>query len=480
MAKHDLGDATASISEKRVKTDDAREGTTRRGARSKNLSVPDETASKRGTLSAKRQGKKISKDNIVKEVLIPMTEKPPNAEDYERVVFIDEETKQPLIQLYRKGEKAEPMALLWADFLREIQGARGHIGLDVLGSSLTEDEEKSIDLKNNSPIFPTLITSKGGLRSKDNLEASTAAASRNEGGVFSRASATVTPSKVLHGRALSLRKKAQALMKQADAYERAAAAAEENGEEDVDLEEDPMAKLGMSYIGEVLSLSRKEFNTYVLDHEQHLAVTAEKLRNEMTKLAAYCNRAEKRLRDLIQLKVAADLKLCRDIAQFGKFEIATWQMEALPTGAHICQCLKCRPDTSWSSFRFSDIAHFKYPNAFPEVRREDALPIIKTEESEDPVQTAGMSGNPVTTSVPPQDLTSDGETGYSMAHRKGIRPEFVIKIEESEDPVQMAEISGEPATAKAFPDPSNSNSSDSIAPVSGEMDSVATNQDGKD
>ena len=93
--------------------------------------------------------------------------------DHERVVFIDNETGDAKFQLYRTTEKAEPMSQLWAQFLQGCQSARDHIGVDVLGSFLSEEEAKAIDLKNNAHIFPILITRKGGLRSKDNREAST-------------------------------------------------------------------------------------------------------------------------------------------------------------------------------------------------------------------------------------------------------------------------------------------------------------------
>lgn len=74
-----------------------------------------------------------------------------------------------------------------------------------------------------------------------------------------------------------MRKKAAALTKQAEAYEQAA-----NTElMHTSPEEAPLAKHGMAYIGEVLSLNRKEFNKYILDHEEHLTATAEKLRSEV-------------------------------------------------------------------------------------------------------------------------------------------------------------------------------------------------------
>ena len=74
-----------------------------------------------------------------------------------------------------------------------------------------------------------------------------------------------------------MRKKAAALTKQAEAYEQAA-----NAElMYTSPEETSLAKHGMAYTGEVLSLNRKEFNKYILDHEEHLTATAEKLRSEV-------------------------------------------------------------------------------------------------------------------------------------------------------------------------------------------------------
>ena len=69
--------------------------------------------------------------------------------------------------------------------------------------------------------------------------------------------------------------------------------------------------------------------------------TAEKLRSETAGLAAFVHPAEKRLRELIPLKVAAGFQLCRDVEPFGRFEFTTWRMDALPLNAHVCWCEGC-------------------------------------------------------------------------------------------------------------------------------------------
>ena len=70
---------------------------------------------------------------------------------------------------------------------------------------------------------------------------------------------------------------------------------------------------GMTYLGGEVRLTSEEANAYAEANEAHMIATTEKLRCDMSKLAAYVHHAELRLRDLIQIKVAADLKLLRDI-----------------------------------------------------------------------------------------------------------------------------------------------------------------------
>ena len=215
-----------------------------------------------------------------------------------------------------------------------MQSGRDHIGVDI-ESFLAEEEAASIHLKNNASIFPTLITAKGALRSKDNLDTSTANTTRNAGGVFNgrQSAATATGADILRSRASSLKKKGDALIKQAKAYEDMAKNMDPEASKAP--EEKPLTKVGMTYLEDVLTLNRKEFDKYVIDHEEHLAATAEKLRNEIAGLTHFIHKAEKRLRDQIQLKVAADLKLCQNIKKFGHFKMQAWQMGALPHGSHV-------------------------------------------------------------------------------------------------------------------------------------------------
>ena len=83
----------------------------------------------------------------------------------------------------------------------------------------------------------------------------------------------------------------------------------------------PLTKLEMIYIEKSFSLNKKKFERYVIDYKEYFIITTEKLRSEMITLIIYVYREKKRLRDLIQLKIIIDFKLCRDIKKFEHFEI---------------------------------------------------------------------------------------------------------------------------------------------------------------
>ena len=385
-------DSTATDSKKKRRTND---GTApKRSARSKNFKAPNAVAAARGTQSAATQGKRTS--TKAPAAVIPIPAQEPAGPNYERCVFIDDETRKPILALYRKTERAEQMSGFWTEFLHTVQHARDHINADVLMTFLSEEKLAAISLQNNSAVFPSLIQAKGALRSKDNLNASTKNAARIQSGSFGKSFATVINASFLRDRASTLRKKAQALKKQAEAYEKEADKIPKDKEDAPPREESSLEQHGMAYIGKVLSLSRKEFERYILDHEDHLLVTAEKHRHEMAGLAAFVHCAEVRFRDAIQLKVAADLKLCRDVKRFGSFELAVWQMEALPTEAHRCECESCvaRQDSSIPPATKIKLEH-EDDSMLPQIRRENALPEIQLEVKNDVPQATSMAPPPV-------------------------------------------------------------------------------------
>lgn len=391
-----IDEASSSFAKKRQRMGDkdnsdrenAKPAKTMRGSRSKNTRKPDAAASARGKRASKAAGKKESSQDTVTEVVIPMDDR--KDEEHERVVFLDNHTGQPVMALHRKKEGAQPMSHLWADFIAETQQVRDHIGGNLHGTFLNRHEIDAIDLKRSHSIFPSLVTSKGCLRSKDNYNAASQAV--RVGGVFQARddndedteaiepdASNVTKIVELESRAKALQIKAQALEKQAAAYLVAAEKMAKDGytEQNKEIDSD-LAKSGLSYIHEALPLSRKELSRYIFAHEEHLEATAERLRGEMAPLAAYCSKAEKRLRNLIALKVAADLKLCRDIKRFGHFEVQKWQMGALPSDLHECKCKRCRHPQSATSTS----AKLVYPDEDSEddlPDAEDVLPKVKLE-----------------------------------------------------------------------------------------------------
>ena len=289
---------------------------TKGGSGRKNCHGSDTVASKRGTESARKRGKKTLEP---KPLTNPMEKQIDRQR--ERVVFIDDTTHKPTMQLLRKTQGAEPTAHLWADFLSATQSARDHLGVNTVGTFLRQAESDGIDLKSDEHLYPTLVTGRASSRSRDNFDA----AEQAEGTSTKSATASVGPKRELLNRAFALRTKAAAMEKQAQKDEKAADQLEDNDDDDDDgpIEETAKATTGMAYIGDVLPLTRKDLDIF------------------MTALSGHVQRTEKRLRDVIRLKMAADLKLCTDIRRFGKFEMQVWQMEALPSGLHRCQCARC-------------------------------------------------------------------------------------------------------------------------------------------
>ena len=106
------------------------------------------------------------------------------------------------------------------------------------------------------------------------------------------------------------------------------------------------------------------------------------LRSEMAGLAAFVHRAGKRSKDQIQTKIAAELKLCRDIKKSGKFELKAWQIAAAPLGLHISCCDECAADSDPFDRSQPPSVRLKYPEGIglPQASQEDAYPQIKLED----------------------------------------------------------------------------------------------------
>ena len=322
------------------------------------MKQPNLKTQTRGTKAVKAAGKKLSVQ-VTESSLRIVTKDEKNDQDHEKVVLLDNDTGKHIISLYRNTERAVSMSHLWGSFISETQLLRDQIGHETLGSFLTEEESNAIKLKHNAHIFPELINNKGYLRSKDNLAAANKVS--RVGGVFTKSIANVEKHTEFKARAKALRAKVNAFEKQANAYDTATKLVEKKP--DTTIDEINLESLGMIYLRKEIPLSRKELNTHLQAHENHLICVAEKLRGEMSAVAAYVNRAKKRLRDDIQLKVATDLKLLRNIKNNEQFELKSWQIAALPSNAHECQCFHCATSLK-DAFQS---ATYKFENTLPEV-----------------------------------------------------------------------------------------------------------------
>ena len=299
-------------------------GIPKRDSRGRNHHGLNIAVSKRGTKSARRQGKETSEpeSKLMTEIRVPMEEH--NDRQNERVVFIDDITNKPAMQLFRTAEGAESTARLWADFLPAAQSARDRLGVDTVDRILSQIEASQMnqmDLNSNDPLFPTPIVNRGFSLSRDDGTA----------GSFPKSAAgRIGPKRELLNRAFALRTKAAAIIKQAEKDERAADRLLDDDDDNGLPQGTAKATTAMAYIGDVLpALTRKNLGTF------------------MAALSGHVRGAEKRLHDQILFKVGADLKLCRDVRQLGRFEMQAWQMETLPSGLHKCQCpecLKARPE----------------------------------------------------------------------------------------------------------------------------------------
>ena len=207
-------------------------------------------------MAAKAARKKSSGQTLVSETVIPRDDEAD--EEHKRVVFTNNHTQKPVLVLYRKTEKAAPISHLWKDFIQESQLVRDQIGLDILDSFLTDEEQHAVELKNNAQIFPELVTSKGFLVSKDNAKA--AALAPRVRGVFTKSSAAATTTKgdEFRARAKALKVKALAYTKQSEAYKAAASLVEGNSQVD-----ESLISNGMNFLENELPLSQKELNRHL-------------------------------------------------------------------------------------------------------------------------------------------------------------------------------------------------------------------------
>ncbi len=323
--KHSLSSNDAIIIDqlKKIKllNDDSTSFSINRSTRSKNFKTSNVIVSVKEIISAKVQSKKIFTQKIIIKMLISLK----NQHDFnhEKVIFLNNTIKKSVLALYCKTKKTEFISHLWAEFLNEIQTLKDQIELNVFDNTLFEEEVVAINLRNNVSIFSSLIIEKEALWSKNNLQAFISNAARNQEEVFIKDFAiAMNNSNILKSQALSLRKKVFALNKQINAYEKTAD--QMNISKQSSSKKISLNKHEMIYIENVLTLSRKKVQQYIVNHEKHLMITAEKLKSEMTDLAVYVHHAEKRLRNLIQLKMTTDLKLCHNIKQFNKFKMSVW------------------------------------------------------------------------------------------------------------------------------------------------------------
>ena len=83
---------------------------TKRDARFKNFTAPNVIASVRDNMFAKTQNKKLSKQTAITKILVSM--KNLTTANHDQIVFLNNHSKKPIMTLYRKSKKFEPMTHL--------------------------------------------------------------------------------------------------------------------------------------------------------------------------------------------------------------------------------------------------------------------------------------------------------------------------------------------------------------------------------
>ena len=260
-----------------------------------------------------------------------------NDQNHEKILLLDNEIDDSIMYFYRNIERVVSMSHLWNSFIDETQLLRNQINHETLKSFLIKKEFNAIKFKHNAHIFFELINNKNFLRFKDNL-AATINANRIDD-VFTKFIANVKKHKEFKTRVKALRTKVNVFEKQANVYEIATKFVKDKS--DTTINETKFETLRMIYLRNEISLSRKKLNAHFQAHENHLICVAEKFRDEMSSVATYVNRVEKRLRNDIQFKIATNLKLLRDIKNNEQFELKSWQIVALSFNAHECKCFHC-------------------------------------------------------------------------------------------------------------------------------------------
>ena len=92
-----------SQTSKRQKDNNEDDNIIKRGSRSKNFKVFNQTVSQRDTMFVKAQNKKISKQKIIIKTFIFMIKL--NDDNHEKIVFINNDIKKSMYALYRKIEE---------------------------------------------------------------------------------------------------------------------------------------------------------------------------------------------------------------------------------------------------------------------------------------------------------------------------------------------------------------------------------------
>ena len=350
------------------------------------LSAGSVEAVRRGRAGAKE--KQNRKDTTTEA--IDITAEEAKVSEKSKVVYIDNVTKLPVLVIERDAESSTTTSDIFNEFLRRSAAAKSMLHPTLFGSDFTTDELAAIDLRSNHHIHPTLVTRDGSIRTKANYTAASIA--NREVGEFAKEEELEGPDaakmiqRVLASRAKDFRARGEAFLKQAKAYEEAVARVRD-GEDATKIYQginDRNESVGMAKYVKFPSLTKQEQLEHELHQKDHLLTLAERLRQESAPIVAFIARHGEMLAKREQSAAAASCKLMDDLALYGKFEVKQWQIAALPTAMHACQCPVCVARTNESTDSTAEVVRLPAPVIDLDELQVSRGPLPQPEEEERP------------------------------------------------------------------------------------------------
>ena len=271
----------------------------------------------------------------------------------------------------------------------QINDLRKDLPPSIFGSALEDLELKSLDLRSNGDLFPTLVNKEGELRER----AIKVPASR--GSKATTEAAHTAMARKLTLKANAFRALAEAASKQEKAYlaEAELLRATNEGTEGADKMQSTNAGLSAIIKSAKPTITAEEWNNLSNSLADHLTTLAERYRRELSVLIVYLRRATQELNKR-EISLSSLLHYARDaIKQDGSLATIFPQfITKLEPSAHVCQCTACKATTPPPTIH--EEPELKATTPPPTIHEEPELePSLEEEKEEDVPNYGKMPGS---------------------------------------------------------------------------------------